>query len=523
MVIDSKRRPERRLPGIDWQNAAAGALFWTIALAAVTLLLSVYRDALDEAHKILAYLLLVLFASARHGRVVGLAIAALAFLAFNFFLLPPYNTLALADPLNWSVLLGFLLTGMVAAQLFHRTQRALAIAESRVRDVERLTALAAESLSAPTARDAVLALARVIRKELSVRWVEVVSLDGPTSDPAVIARSPESGEPLDPQLVRYAVQEGRLVARLTNGTSHVALPGEDLASLLLETAAYALVIVPLRIRDRTIGALGIADPEGLRIDHARVGFDEALFHYAALAVERVRLATEVEQVVALREAERLKDALLASVSHDLRTPLTTIRALASEMRTGEDERAVIIEEEADRLNRLVADMLDLSRIRAGALPLDPQIVAAEDLVGAALQRLASVPGSDRIQVALPSDGTLPVARLDFVQSLRVLCNLLENALRYGAGEPVQLDIATEENELVLRVADRGPGVAEGDRERIFEPFFQGGTGNHRGGTGLGLAIARSLAEAQGGSVSHVPRPGGGSVFELRLPAARLWE
>jgi two-component system sensor histidine kinase KdpD len=175
------------------------------------------------------------------------------------------------------------------------------------------------------------------------------------------------------------------------------------------------------------------------------------------------------------------------------------------------------------LNRFVADLLDLSRIRAGALPLDLQIVAAEDLVGAALQRLASVPGSDRIEVELPSDGTLPVARMDFVQSLRVLCNLLENALKHAAGEAVRLEITLEGEALVLRVLDRGSGVAIEDLERIFDPFFQGRKSERKGsaGAGLGLAIARSLAEAQGGAVHHLPRSGGGSVFEFRLPAESI--
>ena len=134
-----------------------GFLRWVLVVALTSAILVAVRDALDKAHIALAYLLLVLVGTSRLGRRAGVALAVLCFVCFNFFLLPPYNTLALAEPINWSVLFGFLLTGMIAAQLFHRTQRALAFAESRARDIERLTALAAESLSAPTARDAVLA------------------------------------------------------------------------------------------------------------------------------------------------------------------------------------------------------------------------------------------------------------------------------------------------------------------------------------------------------------------------------
>jgi two-component system sensor histidine kinase KdpD len=502
-----------------WRSLA----LWTLVLAGVTLLLGFFRDALDEAHKTLAYLLIVLGASALHGRVVGLVLALLSFFVFNFFLVPPYHTLAVADPLDWGVLLAFLLTGAVAAQLLHRAQHALALAEARAGDIERLSGLAAESLSAPSAADAVQALAGVIRSELSVGWVEIVSFDQGPGEPRVIARSPEQGDAIDPRLASLSAREGRVVTRAAGEASHATPPGTSLANVLEGAPVYGVVIVPLRIRDRTIGTLGIADADGLRFDRARAAFAAALIHYAALAVERVRLAAEVEHVGALEEADRLKDALLASVSHDLRTPLTTIRALASEMRSTSDDRSVIIEEEAERLNRLVADLLDFSRVRAGGLPLDLQLVAAEDLVGAALQRLAGLPGSERIEVALPQDGSLPVARMDFVQALRALGNLLENALKHGGGQVVRLEVSVEDADLVVRVLDRGSGVAPSDREHIFEPFFQSSTAAPKGwgGTGLGLAIARSVVEAQSGSVRYRPRAGGGSVFEMRLPAASI--
>jgi two-component system sensor histidine kinase KdpD len=236
----------------------------------------------------------------------------------------------------------------------------------------------------------------------------------------------------------------------------------------------------------------------------------------------VRLACEAEQARTLREADRLKDALLASVSHDLRTPLTSIRATASELRAEGEPRGALIEEEADRLNRMVADLLDLSRLRAGALPLDPVINAAEDLAGAALQRLSGVSGASEIIVRLPGDGALPVGRFDFVHSLRALTNLLENALRHSPnGGPVELDVEQTEADLVFRVLDRGPGVAPLDVPRLFEPFFRSADAGDARGSGLGLAIARSIAEAQGGRVTYAPRSGGGSMFELHLPPVHL--
>jgi K+-sensing histidine kinase KdpD len=348
-----------------------GLALWVVVVGAVTFALWAYRDVLNQAHVALAYMLVVLGGSAREGRLVGLVLAVLCFLLFNFFLLPPFYTFNIADPLQWWVLVAFLITGTVAAELLHRAQRAVALAEQRAREIERL-------------------------------------------------------------------------------------------------------------------------------------------------------AEEAKHVEALREADRLKDAMLANVSHDLRTPLTSIRAAAAEIRAQGSEAAAIIEEEAERLNRFVTDLLDLSRIRAGALPVEPALNAAEDLIGAALARIRALPGASDIRVQLPPGSDVPVGRFDFVQALRALVNLLDNALRHAPpGTPVELELSRKAGALLFEVGDRGPGIPEADRDRLFEPFQRGRTGAGRQGMGLGLAIARGAARALGGDVEWRPREGGGSVFTLRLPAADL--
>jgi len=235
--------------------------------------------------------------------------------------------------------------------------------------------------------------------------------------------------------------------------------------------------------------------------------------------ELSRLAEHAE---ALREANRLKDMLLASVSHDLRTPLTTIKALAQEVAASGDGRARIIEEQADRLSRMVADLLDLSRIKAGALPLHAEINTSDDLVGAVAAPFASVP-RERLKTILHLDQPALVGRFDFVQSLRILGNLVENALRFAPDDsPVEIEATRDGAMLVFTVRDRGPGVPEGERERIFEPFYRpDGSPPDAGRAGLGLAIARNLAELQGGTLTYAPLAGGGSAFTLRLPAADL--
>jgi len=336
-----------------------GAVIWVLWLAifaAATAAMLAGRGALGKAHVELVFLLVVLGGSASGGRPLGVTLAAVSFVAFDWFFLPPYGTIVIRNPLDWLVLVAFLITSLVAAQLLYLARRE-----------------------------------------------------------------------------RAALERGE----------------------------------------------------------------------------------------ALREADRLKDALLAAVSHDLRTPLTTIKALAHELRG--DERAVVIEEEADRLNRLVGDLLDAARLNGGSIPLDLQVNAVDDLIGATVQQFSGRPDRHRVHATLDAPDDLLLARFDFVQALRVLTNLVDNALKYSPVDaPVGLAAGREGAWVTIRVSDHGPGIAADDRERIFAPFFRAGaTASARSGpgsVGLGLAIARGLALAQGGTLEVTPHVGGGSVFTLRLPA-----
>jgi two-component system sensor histidine kinase KdpD len=229
----------------------------------------------------------------------------------------------------------------------------------------------------------------------------------------------------------------------------------------------------------------------------------------------------VERAEALREAGKLKDALLASLSHDLRTPLTTIKALAHELQPLGDERTLIIEEQADRLNRLVTDLLQDARLKGGALSLDVQLNAADDLLGAVVQHVSAREDRDRLHVSLEDPSALSFGRFDFVHSLRILGNLIDNAFNYSPKDaPIELTGGIHEDALVFRVADRGKGIRPAERDVVFTPFHRTAAPNIKvPSSGLGLSIARRLAEAQGGSLTYADREGGGSIFELRLPAA----
>ncbi|HEV2644494.1 MAG TPA: ATP-binding protein [Candidatus Elarobacter sp.] len=240
----------------------------------------------------------------------------------------------------------------------------------------------------------------------------------------------------------------------------------------------------------------------------------------AHAREIERLSDEARHTEALREAARLKDVVLASVSHDLRTPLTTIKALAQDSAASGDANAAIIVSQAERLGDMVAALLDLSRLNAGAFPVTLELNTVEDLVGASVHQVSGVHDVERVHIDIDYTRPALLGTFDFVHSLRIVTNLLDNALRYSPdGSTVSLTATQAGEWLELRVVDCGPGIPAEDAERIFEPFYRHpSTARTIKGTGLGLAIARRLAETQGGTVTHANRDGGGSVFTLRLHA-----
>lgn len=495
-----------------------------LALVACTLGMLAVRPLLAEVHVALILLLVVLAASAAGGRVLGLASAAAAFLVFDVLFLPPYNTVVVANPLDWIVLFAFLATSVVAAQLLYRSQEEARLAHERAAEIDRLATLGAETLNVAHAAEALEAIAAVIRSSVGVDLCEIL-MDSPTGF-TVAAQSRRPGErPIpdrSPSLAGWVSESGVALVERRDGTTHLATsrPRESELQLLENGTALALLL-PLRVRERTVGVLRVSAAEGLRLDPERWRFLDAISYYAALGVERVRLAAAAEHAEALREADRLKDALLASVSHDLRTPLTTIKAMAHDLGSLGDERTEIIEQEADRLNRFVADLLDLSRLKAGALPLRIELNAADDLLGALVQRVEGSLGSKRLAVTLPPGDALLLGRFDFVQALRALANLVENARKYDPSDaPIEITAERTGAELAIHVADRGPGVRDIDIPRLFEPFQRPrAAAPDSGSAGLGLSIAKTVTEAQGGRLTYAGREGGGSVFTLFLPAA----
>jgi two-component system sensor histidine kinase KdpD len=508
------------------RSRVRAVLLWSAIFLALTAVMRGARGAIGESHVALVYLLVVLGGSVSGGRALGFTLAAAGFLSIDYFFQFPFDQFTVGKPLDWTALVAFLATSAVTSELVTRALSEAEAARRRADEVARLSRLGSQALHAGRAQDALATLAEVIRGTLGVPDCEIYRHDHGAARVASAARARgDADAPADDagDLVAWVATNARAAVVRADGTAvRAATPGlaggDDVIGVAVPDART--VIVPLQVEARTVGVLRIADRQPIALDAARRRFLSALAYYAALGVERVRLVAETERAEALREADRLKDIVLATVSHDLRTPLTAIKALAQASAVRGDANARVIEEQVDRLSRFVGDILDLSRLKGGVFPVTLEPNTAEDVVGALTRQLQPLLGGRSLTAAIDMSQPALVGRFDFVQTLRILSNLTENALRYSPpGAPVEVGVTRRDRRLVFTVADRGPGVPAEDRERIFAPFYRSATAAADGGrAGLGLSIARRLAEAQGGSVRYEPRPGGGSRFVLEVEA-----
>jgi len=454
-------------------------VIWFGVLAMATVGLFVLRARLDKAHFALVFLLVVLGGSAAGGRLLGVTLAGTAFLVFDVVFLPPYNTLRVDDPFDWIVLIVFLATGVIAAELLERRRTEADVARARTAEIDRLATLGAETLNAPRPEDALHAIANVIRQSMGTDHCDISFADSSENDGIEIDRLDSS------------------------------LPTREMR-------------IPLRIRSKNVGVLTLSAARPFRLSRDQQRVLGALSYYAALGLERVKLASAETEADSLRRADRLKDALVASVSHDLRTPLTTIKGIANEIARGGDyTQAYVIEEEADRLTTLVDDLLDLSQLAAGEMNVETAINTADDVIGAALQRVEpSFPDRD-IKTVLEGEWTSLVGHFDYAHTMRILTNLLDNAAKYApAGTPVTIRAWRERDELRFAVEDEGAAISSEDQEKIFEPFFRASERPAGArGTGLGLSIARRLAELQGGRLWYETGSATAARFVISVPGA----
>ena len=505
-----------------------GLITWGGLLLVATVVLVHARDSIDLAYAVLTMILIVLGGSAAGGRLLGFTLALASFVLIDYYFQQPYDLFSVNKPHDAVVLLAFLAAAGVATDLLTRARQEAEAARQRAGEVESLSYLGATTLRHAHPDVALDALADLVRETTGAGACSIFRWDD-ADEPTVASRSvaveaSAVNAQLEQRAARRAAAGSVSVTMTTDGREE-----EQNVARFTESATPSLATIvlalPLVADERTIGALVVRGAPVLMLDAARRRFLAALSYYAALGLERARLFHEAAHAETLREANRAKDQILASVSHDLRTPLTTIKVLAQGAEARGDPSAPAIVEQADRLARMVRDLLDLSRLRAGSSSVTPELNTADDLIGAALRQAQGILDGRTLTPDIDLESPVLVGTFDFVHTLRVLGNLIENAIRHSPpGGDVELGVRRDGAELVFVVADRGVGVPSSEEGRIFDAFYRPtGATPDTGHAGLGLSIARTLAELQGGTLTYAIREGGGSQFTLRLPAADVEE
>jgi two-component system sensor histidine kinase KdpD len=488
-----------------WGNPS-GYLYATVMVAAVTALGSALLHVLDLGNVALLFLLPVMAAASLFGLRPGLYAGLAASLAYNFFFLPPVGTLSVSNPENIVSIIILLGVAVATSQLTSRVrvQADLAAASARPNAPQAGYVRQLTVLNDPdeVARAACAEIGRLLD-------LRVVILEASATGFAVKA----SSQP-DPRLETIE----NAAAQWVSDTGQAA--GRGTGTLTASDWRFQ----PLRAGERVLAVLGLAREDGgepVRSDH--LALLTSLADQTALALERLRLEAEMRDVDAVRERDRLRAALLSSVSHDLRTPLTSVLAAAGELRRKYDDPLLAtVESEAMRLNRFVANLLDMARVEAGALKLNLEPVDLTDAVGGAVHDTRRSLAGHRIDLDVSPD--LPLVCVDPQLFHHCLLNLLDNAGRYGdPGTPITIRAQRAYRELILSVIDVGSGLPPGRETEVFETFRRlEGSDRSVNGTGLGLAIVKGFCEAMGMSVAAANRPDDvGACFSIHFPERLL--
>jgi two-component system sensor histidine kinase KdpD len=441
----------------------------------------------------LTLLLAILYVSATWGLSVSIYMSALAALSFNYFFLPPIGQFTVSDPQNWVALAAFLITAVSASRLSEYAREEARDAHRRRRELERLYAFTQQLLVAGNMGELLNSIPR--------RLVECFEL----LDAALfLAHKPE--------IYRFGPDVRGLDA---DRLKAVMARGEPVIE-----AERGLCFAPVRMGVRPVGSVGVL---GTTLSRQTL---EAVGSLIAIAIERFGALEALGKAEAAREEEKLRTALLDSVTHELRTPLTGIKAavtsLLSQPQLTEEHRRellTVIEEESNRLNRLIEEALDMARLDAGEVELRKEPTPITQVIEAALDSSKACLVQHSVDVRVSDQ--LPLAPMDFDRIKEVLAHLLENAAKYSpAGSPILISAEVSEGFLVTSVADRGEGIDGHEQSLIFDKFYRGKDQRYRvQGTGMGLAICKAIVEAHGGKISVTSQVGSGSVFQFSLPLA----
>ncbi|KQS75385.1 sensor histidine kinase KdpD [Rhizobium sp. Leaf383] len=486
----------------------------SLAFVSMAVLIGILLDqTLNVQNLALVFLMGVLASAVKGGLGPGLFASFLGATAFNFFFLEPRYTLTIRDPESVVALLFFLGTALIASNLAAAVQRQAMAARQRARTTEDLYLFSRKLAGTGTLDDVLWATAYQMASMLKVRVVLLLPEDGTI---AVKAGYPPDDTLVDADIAaaRWAWEHDRPAGRAAD-----TLPGAK------------RLYLPLRTGRGAIGVVGLDnDRQGPLLSSDQQRLFDALADQAALAIERIQLVADVDKARLAAETDRLRTALLTSISHDLKTPLAAIMGSAGTIKDfggglSEDAKSELLTtiiEESERLNRFIANLLDMTRIGSGAMMPNASPHFVGDIVGSALARAAKITVDHRVETLIPND--LPMVKVDPVLLEQSLFNLIDNAAKYApAHTTIRIEASAAEGTVRLCVIDEGPGLPPGDVERVFDSFYRVRKIDHvKAGTGLGLSICRGFVEAMGGSIVAGNRPDTpGAVFEIRLPIATM--
>ena len=477
------------------------------ALAGITLVLAAWLRVSNAATIAVTYLLLVLFVAATSRLAIAAVTSVGAMLCLNFFFLPPVGTFTIADPNNLVALFAFLVVSLVGSHLSAVARARTDEAVDRRNELARLFDLSRDVLMITESGEALPALARAIARRFDLEFVALAVPRGSDWDvyQAGAAFELDTRELTSAYAAAQTTLEFDAYARTYAGHRTTSVNG------------VVVRLVPLRLGTKPIGVLAAA---GRPVE---AGTLDTLAGVVAIAIERAHFLHERQAGELTRQSEQLKTALLASLGHDLRTPLTAIRIAATNMKASEltpddrVEQSDVILAEVERLTRLFHSLLEMGRIDAGAVTTQPRSTHPSEIVAAARDQVEQTLHNHTLTVTIEPD--VPV-RLDPRLTATALAHLLENAAQYSpAGSEIELSAQVGDNGLTLQVRDHGAGIASADLPHLFERFYRGGAAKSRtSGTGMGLWIVRGLLAAEQGRVWVENCVDGGARFTVNVPA-----
>jgi len=482
--------------------------FWSLVMvAAATVLGSLIGGRLEATNLVMVYLLIVVIAAVFLGRGPAILTSILSVLAFDFFFVLPYFTFAVSDTQYVITFVALFLVGMVISQLTALAREQADAAQQREAETAELYDLSRDLASAAELEVILRSLTQHVEQTFE-REIVVLLPEGNRLTPRVYSTGLNLSDE-EIAVADWVYRRGEPAGRHTS-----TLPAAQLRYLPLKTA------------QGVVGVLGVGKPGTAERDltPAQRRLMEAFANQAAQAIERVQLAEEARQIKLLQAAEKLQNALLNSISHDLRTPLVSITGALtsldeqSESLDDENRRSLVItaREEADRLNRLVGNLLSMTRIESGAIKLNLEPGDIEDVIGTSLEQLGKRIAVHEVKVNIPAD--FPLIPMDFTLIVQVVVNILENAVKYSPkGSLIEVSARLADGMARIEIADRGVGIPPEDLTRVFDKFYRVQRPESVSGTGLGLSISKGIVEAHHGNIYARVRNGGGTVMIVELP------